>query len=148
MLRQPLFRAISIAWQGPPSIETTPAAATEFSMNRPQKITFGELRNSGVRGILIYCADFHCSYSIAMNADQWPDDLRLPTSSRASSARYAASAARMSGRSFLPPKWALAIDQDRDSARHQVRIFPGLAEARSIGRVTGTVARRTFCFRT
>jgi hypothetical protein len=76
MLRQPLFRAISIARQGPPSIETTPAAATEFSMNPPQ-ITFGKLRNSGVRGILIYCADFHCSHSIAMNVDRRPDDLRL-----------------------------------------------------------------------
>jgi hypothetical protein len=45
-------------------------------MNRP-KITFGELRSSGVRGILICCADFHYSHLIAMSADQWPDDLRL-----------------------------------------------------------------------
>ena len=27
-------------------------------MNRPQEITFGELRNFGVGGILIYCAGF------------------------------------------------------------------------------------------
>jgi hypothetical protein len=26
--------------------------------DRPQKITFGELRDMGVRGVLIYCADF------------------------------------------------------------------------------------------
>jgi hypothetical protein len=44
---------------------------------RPQKITFGEMRSSGVRGILIYCADFHCSHSIAINADKWPDHVRL-----------------------------------------------------------------------
>ena len=25
----------------------------------------------------IYCADYRCSHSIAVNADQWPDNLRL-----------------------------------------------------------------------
>jgi hypothetical protein len=44
---------------------------------RPQKITFAEMHEMGVRGILIYCADFRCSHSLAVNADQWPDDLRL-----------------------------------------------------------------------
>jgi hypothetical protein len=28
---------------------------------RPQKITLGEMRASGVRGLLIYCADYQCS---------------------------------------------------------------------------------------
>jgi hypothetical protein len=42
-----------------------------------QKITFGEMRSSGVRGLLIYCADFKCSHSVAVLADQWPDELRL-----------------------------------------------------------------------
>jgi len=44
---------------------------------RPRKITFGELREMGVRGVLIYCADYYCSHSMAMNADHWPDDVRL-----------------------------------------------------------------------
>ena len=44
---------------------------------RPQKITLGEMRASGVRGVLIYCADYHCSHSTAVSADQWPDDVRL-----------------------------------------------------------------------
>jgi len=44
---------------------------------RPTKITFAQMREQGVRGILIYCADFHCSHSTAVSADQWPDDLRL-----------------------------------------------------------------------
>ena len=44
---------------------------------RPQKITLGEMRASGVRGLLIYCADYKCSHSIAISADQWPDDMRL-----------------------------------------------------------------------
>ena len=45
--------------------------------NRPQKITLGEMRQSGVRGLLIYCADYHCSHWIAVNADQWSDETRL-----------------------------------------------------------------------
>ena len=28
-------------------------------------------------GILIYCADYRCSHSIAMPADRWADDVRL-----------------------------------------------------------------------
>jgi hypothetical protein len=46
-------------------------------MQRPQKITFGEMRKSGVRGVLIYCSDYRCSHSIAISGDQWPDDVRL-----------------------------------------------------------------------
>jgi hypothetical protein len=46
-------------------------------LDRPQKIAFGEMREMGVRGVLIYCADYRCSHSIALSADQWADDLRL-----------------------------------------------------------------------
>ena len=46
--------------------------------NRPQKITFAEMREQkGLRGNLIYCADYHCSHSTAISADRWPDDMRL-----------------------------------------------------------------------
>jgi hypothetical protein len=31
----------------------------------------------GVCGVRVYCADYHCSHRIAMNADRWPDDARL-----------------------------------------------------------------------
>jgi hypothetical protein len=44
---------------------------------REQKITLGEMRSSGVRGLLIYCADYCCSHSIAISADRWSDDVRL-----------------------------------------------------------------------
>jgi hypothetical protein len=47
------------------------------AVTRPQKITLGEMRSSGVRGLLIYCADYTCSHSIAISADQWPDHVRL-----------------------------------------------------------------------
>jgi hypothetical protein len=46
-------------------------------MDRPQKITFAEMRASGVRGLLVFCADFHCSHRIAINGDRWADDVRL-----------------------------------------------------------------------
>ena len=46
-------------------------------VDRPVKITFAETRNSGVRGILVYCSDYRCSNSMALVTDQWPDDLRL-----------------------------------------------------------------------
>jgi hypothetical protein len=44
---------------------------------RPQKITFGEMRSTGVRGVLTYCADYKCSHSIAISADLWPDDMSV-----------------------------------------------------------------------
>jgi hypothetical protein len=35
------------------------------------------MRDMGVRGILVYCADYRCSHSIAISGGHWPDDLRL-----------------------------------------------------------------------
>jgi len=51
--------------------------AESWGMQTPEKITFGEMREMGVRDLLIYCADYKCSRSIAVNADQWPDDVWL-----------------------------------------------------------------------
>jgi hypothetical protein len=45
-------------------------------MDRPVKITFGELREMRLSGVLIYCADHTCSHSVA-SAEQWDDDVRL-----------------------------------------------------------------------
>jgi hypothetical protein len=46
-------------------------------MTRPQKITLGEVRQMGIRGLLIYCSDYHCSHNVEINADRWPDHVRL-----------------------------------------------------------------------
>jgi hypothetical protein len=46
-------------------------------MALPQKITFGDMRSMGVRGVLVYCADYRCSHSIALMADRWADEVRL-----------------------------------------------------------------------
>jgi hypothetical protein len=43
----------------------------------PEKITFGEMRDVGVRGLLIYCSDYKCSHMVTMSGDRWPDALRL-----------------------------------------------------------------------
>jgi hypothetical protein len=43
----------------------------------PQKINFAEMREMGVSGVLVYCADYRCSHSIAISGDGWPDDVRL-----------------------------------------------------------------------
>jgi len=54
---------------------------------RKPKITFGEMREMGVRGLLVYCSDYHCSHWTAISGDQWPMISGYPTSSRASPAR-------------------------------------------------------------
>jgi hypothetical protein len=46
-------------------------------VKRNQKITLGEMRASGVRGLLIYCSDYKCSHSTAISGDNWPDEVRL-----------------------------------------------------------------------
>jgi hypothetical protein len=46
-------------------------------VDRPQKITLGEMLASDVRGLLIYCSDYHCSHSVEINADPWLDGMRL-----------------------------------------------------------------------
>ena len=46
-------------------------------MKRPQNITLGEMREMGVRGVLVYRSDYKCSDSIAISADRWPDHIRL-----------------------------------------------------------------------
>jgi hypothetical protein len=35
------------------------------------------MRSAGVRGVLIYCADYKCSHYITAMADRWTDDVRL-----------------------------------------------------------------------
>lgn len=40
-----------------------------------EKITLGEMRASGIGGLLIYCSDYRCSHSIAISGDRWADDV-------------------------------------------------------------------------
>jgi hypothetical protein len=45
--------------------------------DRPTKITFADMRDMGVHGLLIYCSDYKCSHLVTISGDRWPDDLRL-----------------------------------------------------------------------
>jgi hypothetical protein len=45
--------------------------------NRPAKITFADMRDMGVRGLLIYCSDYKCGHLITVSGDRWPDEMRL-----------------------------------------------------------------------
>jgi len=74
------------------------------------KITFGEMRSGGgPTGILVYCADYRCSHSIEMPADQWPDVWGYRILSRGSSARRAASTAPTCGRISSRRGWGPRI---------------------------------------
>jgi hypothetical protein len=33
----------------------------------PQKITFAEMRESGARGLFVYCADYRCCQSVQLS---------------------------------------------------------------------------------
>jgi hypothetical protein len=46
-------------------------------MKSPQPTTIGDLRASGLRGLLICCGDDCCEYSISIDADRWSDGTRL-----------------------------------------------------------------------
>jgi hypothetical protein len=35
------------------------------------------MRDSGVRGVLVYCSDYKCSHYVTAGADPWPDQFRL-----------------------------------------------------------------------
>jgi hypothetical protein len=46
-------------------------------VTREEKITLGEMRTSGVRGLLVYCADYKCAHAVRISGDRWPDHVRL-----------------------------------------------------------------------
>jgi endoglucanase len=44
--------------------------------DRPIKISFGQMRGQGLRGILVYSADCHCSHPTVISTDRWSDGRR------------------------------------------------------------------------
>jgi hypothetical protein len=48
-------------------------------VERPEKITFAEMRAAGVRRVLIYCRDYRCSHLniVPDDADRWPNELLI-----------------------------------------------------------------------
>jgi len=81
-------------------------------MQEAQKIAFAEMRESGVRGLLAYCADYHCSHCVAVSGDRWADDMRLSDVKP----RFICSACGNRGADVRP-------DWDRDKPGALVRAF-------------------------
>jgi hypothetical protein len=81
---------------------------------REQKITCQQMRGTGVRGLLIYCADYRCNRSTAVSATDGPMKSGFLISSRCSSVRRAAREAQTCGRfltgtdSSRAQPWAIA----------------------------------------
>jgi hypothetical protein len=43
-----------------------------LQISRPQKITFAEMRAAGVRGLLVYCSDYHAAIGLRSAATDGP----------------------------------------------------------------------------
>ena len=44
----------------------------------PKQITLGEMRsNDGPRRLIVCCGDYSCAHSVIINAERWPDRVRL-----------------------------------------------------------------------
>jgi len=82
-----------------------------------QKITFGEMRESGVRGVLVYCSDYRCSHSTAIDVDWWSDDIRLSDIEPMFIGRYAVRGASTSARTFSGKKSGPTRDSCTDDTR-------------------------------
>jgi hypothetical protein len=46
-------------------------------MPHEPKITIGEMREPGPTRLLVYCGDYRCAHSVLIEANRWPDDVRL-----------------------------------------------------------------------
>src|ERR1700687_3799127 len=57
-----------------PAYPIPPQAHYLISNETRQKITLGKCE-SGVRGLLVYCADYRCAHAVSISADQWSDNL-------------------------------------------------------------------------
>ena len=88
----------------------------------PQKITFGELRASGVRNVLVYCRDHHCSHHVEINADRWPDDVRLSDIEPLFTCKSWANAVRISGRAFQKRGWARVSVESAPASTRPIRV--------------------------
>ena len=65
---------------------------------RQTKITFADMRDMGVRGLLIYCSDYKCSHSTAISGDDGLMMFSCPIWKHGSFAKLVASEAPMFGR--------------------------------------------------
>jgi hypothetical protein len=103
------------------------SAVGYLTPGNPQKITFREMREMGVRGVLIYCADYRCGRHSEANADSWADAVRLSDIEPKFVCTKCGSAAPTCGRTSNRPRWApppalLPAFAERDLADHQSKV--------------------------
>jgi hypothetical protein len=84
--------------------------------DRPQKITFAEMRDMGVRGLLIYFPDYKCSHLIEMSGDRWLSDLEPRLSSGGAGRDF---------RAGIERGWLAVAARERD-IREVYRRRPGI----------------------
>jgi hypothetical protein len=48
-----------------------------WRMPNEQKITLGQMRQSGLPWLQVCCGDHKCAHSVVIDADCWPESLRL-----------------------------------------------------------------------
>lgn len=80
-------------------LRLSPRRRDNTAEQRPQKITLGAMRSTGLRNMLVYCGDYKCAHSAKINADRWGDDVRLSDLEPVFTCQATATAVRMSGRS-------------------------------------------------
>lgn len=49
----------------------------DWRMLFDQNLTLGQIRQSGPRRLHVLCGNYQCSHSVAIDADCWPESLRL-----------------------------------------------------------------------
>jgi len=74
--------------------ESSSPQQTALASAREQKIAIGEMREMGVRGLLVYCADYKCAHAVRITADRWPDGVGPPQLSEKASQDFAPSLER------------------------------------------------------
>jgi hypothetical protein len=99
----------------------------------------------GVRGLLVYCADYKCAHWFKIDAGRWPDQVRLS----AFGAQLADAAARISGRTLMKRLGPPCAQDRSDELRHAaVQTFKSIVAA-SVSLIgsrspVATQARRLF----
>ena len=105
-----------------PLIGCRAASPRRQLVTRQKKITLGEMRAMGVRGLLVYCADYKCAHMARITGDRWPIISVCPILKSHSSAKRAVPWAPISGRTSIGTKSLLQADPPAPSHPGQSRI--------------------------
>ena len=74
-------------------------------MQRQQKITLREMRDSGPTRLIVYCADYRCAHSVTIDADRWADGVWLSDLEPKFTCQACGKRGAGQGRYLNPPAW-------------------------------------------